>query len=184
MKRLYACILIAFFSLALVPASQAQPSPVNISADENGNGTLDFGSGNVLPMGGVIDPGIGLFYDMMGPPSLVIGDVILQEFANGPVSDLIRFDARRPYGFYFFSDAGDSDLADQFGLPAGILPNNVTLLEGAVYHPDPNQPGSVAGFDVIYHFNSDTDVPDAGSTLGLLVAGLAALASFRRRLTA
>src|ERR1700680_4072226 len=61
-----------------------------ITVDENGNGTLDFsagcGSGRVFASPGVLaaDPGPGglssvMTYSLLSPPSLVAGDVLLQD---------------------------------------------------------------------------------------------------------
>jgi hypothetical protein len=180
-------------------SARAEILPVMITADENGFGSLDFvGPGSIpmpMPFGFVANPTLepekGLAYNIIGPPDLVLGDVLIMEQGGG-MSDLIRFvndvtvgDTDPGGGFLFFSDGDDPNeisLADT-GLPT-IFSTNVAMIdevgvEGetqyAIYTPTPNQPGFVNGWMVTYIFISDrgTAVPLPASVwmgLGLLGA--------------
>src|SRR5438128_5722723 len=113
----------AVFLVALmVIASRAYAQQaVTATVDENGVGTLVFSQGASLPMPGVLqsDPGPGglplaLTYDLLGPPSLVVGDVVLLETAGTTVtSDIISFNPAATGGpayrasLVFYSDAAE-----------------------------------------------------------------------------
>src|SRR5690348_13331829 len=86
-----------------------------ITVDENGNGTLLFPGGVPIPTHGVLaaDPGPGglssvLTYNLLGPPSLVAGDVLLTD--GGGLQDVIRFNPAGtgnpayPASLLFYSD--------------------------------------------------------------------------------
>ncbi len=172
---------------------------VFITADENGNGTIQSGgSTGILPFGFAVDPGPGGLasaanYGMFNPPGLVAGDILLLE-SNESTSDVIRFDATVGGGsFFVYSLLGSGTLADT-GLPTATETNSLSLSEvslpglgfGAVYTPTAGQPGFVAGslYPVTYTFISDA-VPEP-STSGLLLAGLSVMAisiSLNRRRT-
>jgi hypothetical protein len=117
----------------------AQSFFVNITVDENGNGTL-FNPviGTSIPLSSALqsDPGPGglpavLTYDLLGAPGLVAGDVLLQDGVGGPISDVIRFnpagtggDPNYSESLVFYSDDVDGfdSLADT-GLPAIFYAN-------------------------------------------------------------
>ena len=97
-------LLLAFVIVgSLCSLAFADPCPT-ITVDENGNGTLDFTTGGgcgaaAIPIKGVLapDPGPGglpavLTYNLLGPPSLVAGDVLLTDAdLGGAVLDVVRF---------------------------------------------------------------------------------------------
>jgi len=194
MKVFWSALAIVAFAMVQPIYAQTGAAPnVIITADENGVGTLDFIGGGQYSMPGIPTPD-GLFYNMQGPPFLTPGDLLMMEPATPPatqviVSDIIRFGSLlQPgpvgipvYGFYFYSDKNDGidNPADIMGLPTVLLPDRAVIPEGALYIPDPNQPGFVPGFVVEYKFNSD--VPDGGATVGLLGMGLCGLMALARR---
>src|SRR6059058_766533 len=82
--------------LALPTKLQAQSNPL-ITVDENGNGSLVFPGAMPVTTTGTLapDPGPGgksaaLTYNLLGPPGLVAGDLIVLE-AGMIVGDIIRF---------------------------------------------------------------------------------------------
>jgi hypothetical protein len=109
----------------------------------------------VMPFALQSDPGPGglasvLTYDLLGPPSLVAGDVLLQDGAGGPILDVIRFNpagtggAAYPASLLFYSDNVDGfdSLGDTSSPPGAFYTNTVTILEvgsegdnGAFYAP-------------------------------------------------
>jgi len=193
-------------AVVLILASQARAAWTNtdplITVDEFGVGTLDFSAegGGVFPLTGVLapDPGPGglpsvLTYDLLGPPGLVAGDVLLFDPDVGAVLDVIRFNPAGtggpgyPASLLFYSDnIGGADApGDTPSPPTAFYPNQRTLTElgpeGGIqyadYTPGPNDPGFVPGFAVSYHLISDVPEP---ATVGLLAAG-AMLLRLRRR---
>jgi len=179
----------------------AQVPTVDITVDEFGNGSLAI-FGNTFNMPGVLapDPGPGglasaLTYNLLGPPSLIAGDVILLEPGTGEISDIIRFNPANPLNGYpaslvFYSDNADGVGATaDTGFPGALYTNVIRIPEvgpeghnGADYTPGPDNPGFVAGFAVTYHVVSD--VPEPGSValfVGLGVSSLIAFRGMRRR---
>ena len=189
-----------FALLGLGAASQAAASyaPL-ITINEDGVGTIDFcGPGCPTPLPGVLaaDPGPGgsasaLTYDLLGPPSLTAGDLLLFDDGTGVFSDVVRFndyntggDVGYPASIVFYSDPldGFDSLADSFAPPGAYYDNNLSLTEvnGSVfYHPTVGQPGYVAGFDVAYDIVSDA-VPEP-ATWGLMLLGFGVLGAVARK---
>src|SRR5579859_6955690 len=117
--------LLAVSALLVIGTSvRAQaPNPL-ITIDENGNGSIDFTKvgGIFSNMPGVLqaDPGPGglpsvMTYNLLGPPSLVAGDVFLTDGHFGNITeDVIRFNpagtggnANYPASVLFYSDPID-----------------------------------------------------------------------------
>jgi hypothetical protein len=195
---------LAVVTSLMVTAENANASPVPsvlICVDENGNGSITFvGSPDVTTLPGVLapDPGPGglasaLTYDLLGPPSLVAGDLQIFD-ADGTLSDIIRFNPAGtgnpdyPASLVFYSDPGDSDLADT-GFPARLYDNLVTVTEtgpedgpnGYMYTPTENQPGFVAGFAVTYKIISAVPEPGSLALCGIGMATVGVITVRRRR---
>jgi hypothetical protein len=198
MNRRNILAALAIATLLVANASQVHAQAANnplISVDERGIGSLQFPGSPAISMPGVLaaDPGPGglpaaLTFNLLGPPSLVAGDVLLLESVSGGTSsDIIRFNPAGtapgyPASLVFYSDTSDATrfLADT-GFPAALYTNTVTLVEVGpegnngflAYTPTANQPGFVAGFGVTYNFVSDPLTPEPASltltALGALV---------------
>jgi hypothetical protein len=163
-----------------------------ITLDENGHGTILFPASAPVPTSGVLaaDPGPGgllsaLSYNLLGPPGLIAGDLVLLEPPGSTISDIIRFNPAGtgspgyPASVVFYSDNldGGGDLADT-GFPSTLYTNVVTVTEvgpegnnGFLYTPTANQPGFVTGFSVTYDLISDSAPEPASATLMLVAAG-------------
>jgi len=137
----FGLLLAAGLCILCSPAVQADPL---ITVDELGHGTILFAGGApfVMPFALQSDPGPGglasvLTYDLLGPPSLVAGDVLLQDGAGGPILDVIRFNpagtggAAYPASLLFYSDNVDGfdSLGDTSSPPGAFYTNTVTILE-------------------------------------------------------
>jgi hypothetical protein len=138
------------------------------------------------------DPGPGgltgvMNFDMLGPPAVVGGDVVLLN-TDTSLSDLIRFDSNSK-SFFFYSDLdGGVDQPADLGLPTAFNNNVVRLSEvslgggltGLNYTPSADQPGFVPGFAVSYTFISDSPEP---ATWMLALAGASLVAIRRLRIS-
>jgi len=189
MTRLLRYSLVGFCLafLLVVTSSNALADNIVLTVDENGHGALvNPVSGTfLLPSSLAQDPGPGglagaLTYNLLNPPGLVVGDVILTE--GGVMGDLLRFNSNGTLVFY--SLPGEGTLAD-IGFPTAFQTNLVSFAEGLdgtfLYTPLAGQPGFVAGagFPVSYRFVSDS-VPEP-TTIFLFGTGLAGMIVRKRR---
>ena len=197
-KLLRSIPAVAALSLVLISASSAVGATITITFDENGKGSIvNSAVANAFNMPGstMADPGPGglasvLAYNLLNPPALVTGDVIIVEPGGGQTTtDLLRFNFAVGGGTVFvYSDIGDgADSLADVGFPSAFFTNTVTVTEvgaeganGITYTPSPGQPGYVTGANgpVTYVFASDSAVPEPSSIL-LILSGAGALC-FRR----
>jgi hypothetical protein len=188
------------FGLVLVGlAGPARAGPI-ITVDENGVGSLDFRpNGGFFPLVGMLqpDPGPGglpavLTYNLLGPPALVAGDVLLIDPDTRTFLDVVRFNPAGtggnpayPASLVFYSDDidGFDSLGDTSSPPSAFYTNLVRIDEvgdeinnGAVYTPGPADPGFVPGFSVTYVLISDGSgplaAPEPASLVLLSLGGL------------
>jgi hypothetical protein len=209
MHKMLKLIAGATFALAALGVASSASALVNgnilLTVDENGHGTLNgFLGPQALPFALQNDPGPGglanvLTYDMLNPPGLVAGDVLLQDGPGGPILDVVRFNPNEvgagggTGALVFYSDNVDGfdSLADTPSPPGALYANNITILEvgpegqnGAIYTPLAGQPGFVAGAGAPVVYNLISDVPEPGAwALMLLGVGVAGAALRRRRET-
>src|SRR4051812_10565116 len=171
---------LSLLAVGITHAAPVIPDPF-ISLYEDGTGTLAFTPCCSGPLPGVLaqDPGPGglalaLTFDLLGPPGLVAGDVILSDV--GGVYDVIRFNpAGTPLGYpasaVYYAVAGGGLLANT-GLPGANYANqfSASSTRGVtfIYFPTATQPGYVPGFTVLYSFGVN-GVPEPG-TFGLMLA--------------
>ena len=170
---------------------------ITITADEKGNGHFSNSAGfqSGLAAAVVPDPGPGglpaaLTYDLLNPPGLVVGDLLVTEPGDG-LGDLIRFNNTSFTGgagsLVFYSATGGGTLADT-GFPTANYANQLTVAEvnGVItYTPTTGQPGFIAGAagPVTYVLTSDVAAVPEPASLTMLGIGAAALAGYvwRRR---
>lgn len=193
-RLLVACGLVAGL---LGPAGRATAAfnPL-ITLNETGQGSLLFPGAAPVPTAGALiaDPGPGglaaaLTYNLLGPPGLVAGDLIVLDPDNVTVSDILRFNPAGsggnpgyPASVVVYSLPGGGDLADT-GFPTARYTNLARVLEVngvAEYTPDAGQPGFVPGFSVTYRLISDANAVPAPAGLILAGLGLPALGLVRR----
>jgi hypothetical protein len=141
---------------------------IGITVDENCNGTINgFGGPQALPCGFANDPGPGglanvMTYNLLGPPGLVVGDVLLTDAdCGGCFLDVIRFNPNGTLVFYSDNIDGFDSGADTFGPPGAFYANLVAIPEvgtesinGATYIPTAGMPGFVAGLLLPSNTNS------------------------------
>src|SRR5438477_9171710 len=108
MKRLITPWRIFGMAFALTTTTVVAAQINTITLDENGNGTYDgvpFLGALVAadPSGGVAGP--VLLYQIPGP-ALQVGDVLIRETTNTPLSDVVRFWTNNQVIFYSDQEAG------------------------------------------------------------------------------
>jgi hypothetical protein len=183
-----------FCSAVLIAGGQKLHAqlPATVTVDESGSGTLMTLAGS-FPLTGTpaADPGPGgqpaaLTYSLLGPPSLVAGDVMLFDVSLS-LSDVIRFNPAGtgsptyPASLVFYSLAGGTDLADT-GFPSASYTNTLSLSESTsgptMYTPTSTEPGFIAGFSVTYVIDSPSVVPEP-ATMSMLLLGSIAVGGVR-----
>lgn len=122
-------------------------------------------------------------------PSVVAGDVKVQEFGGSTIGDLIRFENIAGVGAtaFIYSDDIAGGLAADVGLPSSFQTNTATITENssglALITPSSSQPGFCASCRtaIEYGIQSSDAVPEPGTLLligsALTIFGLA----WRRR---
>ena len=198
MKYLLVGSALSVFLLAPNPAKAQGGFTVTINVDENCDGTFTNSSGffSALPCGLQNDPGPGglanvLTYDLLNPPGLVAGDLLLLDPDGVTLSDVVRFNDTEigPGGgtgvlaFYSNPADGPDGLADTPTPPAAFYANILSLTEEGAdppafvsYTPTAGEPGFVAGAagPVTYNIVSDAGAPEPGTIL-LMFGGVGAL---------
>lgn len=204
-RSVFGLVLATVLFGGLPRLASAQGFSINIKVNESGAGSLSNTAGfnAPLPTAMTADPGPGglssaLTYDLLNPPGLVAGDLILMEPGlPGIISDIIRFNPSSFTGgsgsLVFYSDNLDGvDSPADTGFPTALYANNLTVNEvgpegsnGYVYTPTAGQPGFVSGAGGPVTYEIYSDVPEPGS-LGLLATGGLPLLGLlrRRRITA
>jgi hypothetical protein len=195
---LLSVLAVAAFVLTFASHAPAQSNfTFTIRVDENGNGTFVNGSGSItaLPFAIAPDPGPGglanaLTYNLLNPPGLTAGDLILLEPPATNFSEVIRFNPTQNGGsLVFYSDnfdGGGLDLADT-GFPHAYYANTFFATEvgpegnnGFSYTPGPGQPGFITGAAGPVTYIIISDVPEPCS-LALCGLGSCLVAVLRRR---
>jgi len=205
-NRLLALLAVGLSLCMANPVSAA--FTITITVDENGNGQFmnSTGFSQPLPDGLFPDPGPGgapnaLTYDLLNPPGITPGDLLLLEPGSQSLSDVIRFNPTSFTGgsgslvFYSSADDGIDTLADGAlgpmpGLPSAFYANTLTEMEvgpegnnGFTYTPTAGEPGFVAGAGgpTTYVITSDapataTPEPATLALAGISIAGLSGYA--------
>src|SRR5262245_57086364 len=118
-RRFARLLPVVFLAVSLPYRAIAQGFSVTITVDENGHGLLTNTDGVIatLPFALQQDVGPGglanaLTYSLINPPGLTAGDVLLLEFAGGPISDVLRFNPNQTCAtnvgcLVFYSDLSD-----------------------------------------------------------------------------
>jgi hypothetical protein len=146
---------------------------VVLTVDEQGDGVVDFGFGNIAFRGVLApDPGPGglqsaLTFGLVGlsfpnEPPLQAGDLLITDAATSVLLDIMRFNPAGTGGmpnyipslvlYSIHPTGGLPDLADTPVPPSSFYDNTLTLLENGegpitfAYDPGPGQPGFVPGF--------------------------------------
>lgn len=185
LPRILKSLLLVCVLLAGANTVRSDELAITITLHENGEGNLQGVDANASFAGFLsVDPGPGglsaaLTFDLLNPPGLVAGDLLLLGDTLA-ISDVIRFNTAGVEGFaVFYSEitSGSGELADT-GFPTLNYSNMLTIYEApsgtTTYTPTAGQPGFVEGARglVSYVISSSEartiGVPESGSTILLL----------------
>jgi hypothetical protein len=184
------CGLGAAFAVAIVAVASGASASVHplVTVGENGLGSVDFcapGCPEFMPGVMAPDPGpdgaaSALTYDLLSPPSLVAGDLLI--YKNGVLHADFRFNASDTSAvFYAVTPPGGAAALAQGPLPSTFYANQAavsTVGSKAFYNPTAGQPGYVAGFNAGYAIS--TPEPSTWAMLLLGLGGMGAMARRRR----